>query len=321
VSISEFDLIRRFFAEATLARPDVLLGIGDDAALLCPPADKLVVVSMDTLVEGRHFLPGCDPAALGHKSLAVNLSDLAAMGAEPAWATLSLTLPEADERWLSGFIGGFAGLAASHKVQLVGGDTTRGPLSITVQAHGLVAADRALRRAAASPGELLCVSGTPGDAGLALDRLAHGAPDTEMSDYLRERLERPTPRVALGRILVGRASAAIDISDGLVADLRHICVASSVGARIELARLPVSAQVAAVCARGDWRYPLAGGDDYELLFSVAPERSEALLRDCAAAGQQVRQIGRLVDGSEITLVFPDGRVTKELPDGFDHFDR
>jgi thiamine-monophosphate kinase len=319
VSVSEFDLIQRFFAQATGTRTDVLLGIGDDCALLQPPPGRALAVSMDTLVAGRHFLPGCDPEALGHKALAVNLSDLAAMGAEPAWATLALTLPEADTGWLAAFMAGFAALAARYGVQLVGGDTTRGPLSITVQVHGFVDASRALRRSAGRAGDRLFVSGTVGDAGLALDWMQRGTGFPPGQEALRERLDRPQPRVELGALLLGRAGAAIDVSDGLVADLGHVCAASGVGAVIELSRLPLSAAVAAVCARGDWRHALAGGDDYELLFSVAPARVDDLLAACREAGQAVQEIGRLVDDRDIALVYPDGRTSKELPHGFDHF--
>lgn len=317
MTVSEFDLIRRYFSEATAARTDVLLGIGDDCALLAPRSGACLAVSMDTLVEGRHFLAGTAPASLGHKALAVNLSDLAAMGAEPAWATLALTLPDPDTQWLQAFMEGFAALAATHDVQLVGGDTTRGPLSITVQVHGFVDPTAALRRAGGRQGDRLFVSGCVGDAGVALQRARE--PAVSVDAFLQERLDRPTPRVALGLLLAGRASAAIDISDGLVGDLGHICEASGVGARIELGRLPVSPAVATECELGNWQYVLAGGDDYELLFTVEPARAEDLLAICREGGQQVQEIGCLVADSGITLVYPDGRESKEIPRGFDHF--
>jgi thiamine-monophosphate kinase len=319
VPVSEFDLIRQFFSRATAARADVLLGIGDDCALLQPPSGRVLAVSMDTLVEGRHFLPGSDPVALGHKALAVNLSDLAAMGAEPAWATLALTLPGADTVWLAGFMDGFAALAAEYAVQLVGGDTTRGPLCITVQVHGFVDPDKALRRSGGRAGDRLFLSGQIGDASLALAMLQRGAVFPPELDSLRRRLDRPEPRIALGRLLRGRAHAAIDVSDGLVADLGHVCAASGVGAVIELGRLPVSAAVGEQCVRGNWQYALAGGDDYELVFSVEPAQVDALLGVCADASQPIQEIGRLVDDSGIALVYPDGRVSKEIPHGFDHF--
>lgn len=313
---SEFDLIRQFFAHATASRDDVLMGIGDDCALLQPAAGQALAVSIDTLVEGRHFAADADPHALGHKALAVNLSDLAAMGANPAWATLALTLPAADTLWLEAFMRGFSALAGTHRVQLVGGDTTRGPRSITVQVHGFVAAGDALRRDAGRPGDRLLVSGSLGDAALALRLHAQGRP---VETALRERLDRPQPRIALGRLLTGRAHAAIDISDGLTADLRHICEASGVGARLDLACLPLSAPVAALAAKGDWAAALAGGDDYELLFSVDPAKVEDLYRTCIAAGHAVTEIGRLVDTPGIQLIYPDGRLSEDVPDGFDHF--
>jgi len=317
--MSEFDLIRRHFAEATPARADVPLGIGDDCALLQPPPGVCLAVSMDTLVEGQHFFAGADPTDLGHKALAVNLSDLAAVGAEPAWATLSVTLPQANSDWLGGFMRGFAALAAVHRVQLVGGDTTRGPLSITIQLHGFVEPDKALRRAGGRPGDRVCVSGTLGDAGLALQCLQRDAGGQGVSDALRGRLHRPVPRVDLGRLLRGQASAAIDVSDGLLADLGHICESSGVGAVIELGRLPMSALVAAEAARGNWEFSLAGGDDYELLFTVDPARAAALLQTCRGAGHAVQEIGYLAADRDIRLVYPDGQVKKEAPRGFDHF--
>ena len=319
MSVSEFDLIRDYFARATGARADVLLGIGDDCALLRPPPDLALAVSVDTLVAGRHFLADADPLGLGHKALAVNLSDLAAMGAQPAWATLALTLPQVDKNWLRAFVDGFAALAASHDVQLVGGDTTRGPLSITVQVHGFVDPLLALRRSGARAGHRLLVSGTVGDAGLALQLMQQHLGGGGVDSRLCRRLDRPTPRVALGRLLVGQAGAAIDVSDGLIADLGHICTASGVGARVELARLPLSPAFREHCPPRQWRPALAGGDDYELLFSVAADRIEALRERCRAAGESVQEIGCLVDVPGITLVYPDGRESTEIPDGFDHF--
>ena len=319
MALSEFELIRNYFTAATAPRADVALGIGDDCALLRPPPGQLLAATMDTLVEGRHFPAAAEPEALGHKALAVNLSDLAAMGAEPAWAMLALTLPQADSDWLDAFMRGLSALAGRHGVALVGGDTTRGPLSITLQVQGFVEPDRALRRDAGRVGDHLLVSGTLGDAALALNRLQAGTAPGEVDPGLLARLERPTPRVELGRLLRGLASAAIDLSDGLLADLGHVCAASGVGAEIDLRRLPLSPQVASACADGDWSPALAGGDDYELLFSVPPERLAAVTGACARAGETVKEIGRLVDEPGIRLVHPDGRVTEETPRGFDHF--
>jgi thiamine-monophosphate kinase len=297
----------------------VALGIGDDCALLIPAPGQLLAATMDTLVEGRHFPAAAQPEALGHKALAVNLSDLAAMGAEPAWAMLALTLPQADSDWLDAFMRGLSALAGRHGVALVGGDTTRGPLSITLQVQGFVEPGRALRRDAGRAGDRLLVSGTLGDAALALVRLQAGTAPGDIDSGLLARLERPTPRVELGRLLGGLASAAIDLSDGLLADLGHVCAASGVGAEIELDRLPLSPQVAVACADGDWSAVLAGGDDYELLFSIPPGRLAAVTEACARAGETVKEIGRLVDEPGIRLIHPDGRVTEETPRGFDHF--
>lgn len=319
MSASEFDLIRDYFSDATGVRPDVVLGIGDDCALLRPPPGYCLAVSVDTLVEGRHFEPGADPVSLGHKALAVNLSDLAAMGAEPAWVTLALTLPTADTDWLRGFVKGFSALAAQHGVQLVGGDTTRGPLSITLQVHGFVERDSALTRSGGRPGDRLFVSGWIGDAALALARATNSPSSAKQAAYLQQRLDRPMPRLALGRLLRGRAGAAIDLSDGLLADLGHVCSASGLGARVDLGRLPVSQAVEAECAAGNWRYALAGGDDYELLFSVPEAAVPTVLRLCNEADQPVQEIGCLVDVPGIVLTYPDGRVSEEKPLGFDHF--
>ena len=214
---------------------------------------------------------------------------------------------------------GFAALAAVHRVQLVGGDTTRGPLSITIQLHGFVEPDKALRRAGGRPGDRVCVSGTLGDAGLALQCLRRDAGGQGVSDALLGRLHRPVPRVDLGRLLRGQASAAIDVSDGLRADHGQVCESSGVGAVIELGRLPMSALVAAEAARGNWEFSLAGGDDYELLFTVDSARAAALLQTCRGAGLAVQEIGYLAADRDIRLVYPDGQVKKEAPRGFDHF--
>jgi thiamine-monophosphate kinase len=319
VSLSEFDLIRDFFSAATAERGDVLLGVGDDCALLQPPPGRILAASMDTLVEGRHFLPQADPEGLGHKALAVNLSDLAAMGAEPAWAMLAITLPQADRDWLGAFMRGFTMLAAEHGVQLVGGDTTRGPLSLTVQVQGFVDPDRILRRSAGRAGDRLLVSGTLGDAALALARIQAGTAPSALDPGLCRRLDRPTPRVDLGRLLGGLANAAIDLSDGLLADLGHVCAASAVGAEIELERLPLSGAVAAACAAGEWQHVLSGGDDYELLFSVAPAQLDEVLEACALAGHAVKEIGRLAAEPGIRLIQADGSSHEVSALGFDHF--
>jgi len=319
MALSEFQLIHDYFS-ACGRRSDVLLGVGDDCALLRPPAGMDLAVTTDTLVERVHFLPDADPASLGHKSLAVSLSDLAAMGARPAWVTLALTLPESDPGWLESFARGFAALAGEFGVQLVGGDTTRGPRSMTVQALGLCEPGRALTRAGARPGDHIYVTGTLGDAGLAL-RAARGQPlDARWLAGLQERLDRPTPRVAMGLALRGLARAAIDISDGLVADLGHILESSGVGGRLELACLPLAEPVSRYLAEtADWGLPLSAGDDYELCFTLPPglgDRAESL---AVAAGCRVTWVGEIEAEPGLRCRLPDGSLLARMPQGFDHF--
>ncbi len=315
--MSEFDLIRRHLSGVGAGRDDVLVDVGDDCALLGVPDGRELAVGVDTLVAGVHFLPDCDPEALGWKALAVNLSDLAAVGAEPAWATLALTLPAADEAWLGAFVRGFGELAAAEDVRLVGGDLTRGPLTITVQAHGLVPVSHALRRGGAQPGDIVCVSGALGDAGLALRHLRRGDP---LDDYLRRRLERPAPRIALGEVLRGLATAAIDLSDGLVSDLGHVLDASGCAACVELERLPLADQVAAVVAADeDWSLPLASGDDYELCFTLPRAAAGQLPVLAAAAACPITIIGEIVPGQGLRLVRADGSGWTATGGGYDHF--
>lgn len=340
----EFELIRTHFAHLGAARSDVVLGVGDDCALLAVPAGQELAVSIDTLVAGVHFFPDVDPEALGHKSLAVGLSDLAAMGAEPTWATLALTLPAEDGRWLRAFAAGFAALAREQGMALIGGDTTRGPLSLSVQVHGLVPAGRAIRRAGARVGDLVCVSGTLGDAGLALRDLLAGR---EVAAGPRARLERPTPRVALGLALRGLATAMIDISDGLVADLGHILEESgaaargersgesaspgyrrgassaadaALGAEIRLAVLPLSPAVRERLAQDpDWSLPLASGDDYELCFTLPPERASALSPLADRLGLALTPIGRILPTAGLVCIGPAGDRWTPQRGGYNHF--
>jgi len=313
----EFDLIERIRAR-TVARGDVVLGIGDDAALLQPPAGQQLVIAMDTLNAGVHFPDDTAPADIGWKALAVNLSDLAAMGAAPAWCTLSLSLPASGPVWIDGFLDGFDALARLHDVALVGGDTTRGPLSVCVTAFGLVAPGMALRRDGARIGDDVWVSGTPGDAAAALAQWSAGAP---RDPALRSRLDRPTPRLALGLQLAGLASAAIDISDGLLADLAHLCRGSGVGATIELEALPVSDALRAAAPDRDTRRALqaTGGDDYELCFTASPDRRGAILEAGVGAGVEVTRIGRIGSGAEVIAVGADGAPWTPPRAGWDHF--
>lgn len=303
----EFELIREFFQRPPCSA-GVTLGVGDDAALLrVPPGHELVVTS-DTLVCGRHFPEDAAPFDIGWKSLAVNLSDLAAMGAEARWLTLALTLPGSDDSFLREFARGFFALADREQVSLIGGDTTRGPLSITVTALGVVPAGTALRRDGARPGDEVYVSGTVGDAGLGL-RLVLGQWHDELpadaQAFAAQRLHRPEPRLALGRQLRGLATAGLDVSDGLAQDLGHILAASGVGATLALDALPRSAALAAIDPAVADILALTGGDDYELLFTAPPgarARIAALPGHCtrigaitATAGLELRHQGQPVE--------------------------
>ncbi len=320
MALSEFDLIAKYFAACGAPRADVLLGVGDDCALLHPPPKSLLALTTDTLVAGVHFAPGVDPESLGHKSLAVNLSDLAAMGAEPAWATLALTLPQADESWLEAFSRGLCQLAKTHGVRLIGGDTTRGPMSITIQAAGFVSPERVMRRSGAQPGDLIYVTGTLGDAGLAL--LARRGRHLPMAllPGIRRRLDWPTPRIAAGKALAGIASAAIDISDGLVGDLGHILEASGVGASLFLDLLPLGEAVADyVAATDDWSLPLAAGDDYELCLTLSADHQEQVEAIAQTLDCRLTWVGLIERAKGLRCVLPDGKRFDRLPNSYDHF--
>lgn len=321
MAADEFDLIARLAAALPAPRADVRLGIGDDAALLEAPAGHWLVSCVDTLVEGVHFLPDCRPEDLGWKALAVNLSDLAAMGAEPAWTTLSLTLPRADPDWLDAFMAGFVELAGPQGLSLVGGDTTRGPLSIGVQLIGLVPAGQALRRTGAAVDDQIWVTGTLGDAACALASLRQGgAASSSRLAPLLGRLNRPEPRLAAGRALRRLATAAIDVSDGLLADLGHLCRASGLGAQIWLDRLPTSAALAAVIApAGRWDLQLAGGDDYELCFTAPTEAHAAVAEALAACATPATVIGVITERPGIEVFDPEGRPYRSKRAGWTHF--
>jgi thiamine-monophosphate kinase len=331
--MAEFDLIALIRDRCAIAREDVRLGIGDDAALLAVPSSQLLAVSTDTLVAGVHFPHSSKAFDIGWKSLSVNLSDLAAMGATPAWATLALTLPQSDTRWVGDFADGVAALAGEFKLALVGGDTTQGPLSITVTVHGFVPDGAALLRSGAQAGDAVFITGTLGDAaaGLRLVQLGEttsqkAGPDPALSPrpsalgFLRARLNRPTPRVAQGLMLRGRASACIDVSDGLVADLGHICAASGVGAEIDVECLPASPALATLFDVKECRaLQLAGGDDYELCFTAAEAQAESLLGDLARSGCGATRIGRVVAGAGVRVVDHDGMVVAPVRSGWEHF--
>ena len=324
-AMGEFDLIARYFARPARRSP---LGTGDDCALLQPAPGMQLAVSTDMLVEGRHFLSTVDPARLGHKALAVNLSDLAACGAKPLAFTLALSLPAVDEAWLEGFSRGLFALAEAHDCELVGGDTTRGPLNICITVFGEVPRGAALLRSGAKAGDDLWVSGTLGDARLALEvfRGTLGLPG-ELFDIARQRMETPTPRTALGQALQGIATAAVDVSDGLLGDLGHVLHASGVGAQVDadaaVARMllpahPLAATAAfapellRLCA-------LSGGDDYELLFTAPADRRDAVTAAAQRADTPVARIGHIEAERGLRIVDAGGAPVAQRFGAFDHF--
>ncbi len=322
MGVSEFELIHRHFSALGSLRPDVVLGVGDDAALLAVPPGQELAVSLDTLVAGVHFPLDTAPAAVGHKALAVGLSDLAAMGAAPAWFTLGLTLPAADEAWVAAFCEGLAALAGEYGLQLVGGDTTRGPLTVSLQVHGLVPTGEALRRSGARPGDHVYVTGPLGDAALALRVLQQGLALPGGTAAVRRRLDRPTPRLREGQALRGLAHAAIDISDGLCADLGHILEAGAVGATLWVDSLPLSPimeeAVALLGREPCLALALGGGDDYGLCFTAAPEDEAVLRRRLEAVGGRLWAVGEIEARPGLRCLDGDGR-SFPCAEGYDHF--
>ena len=323
--MTEFDLIARYFTRPVRK---AALGVGDDCALLAPAHGMQLAISSDMRVEGRHFFANVDPEALGHKALAVNLSDLAACGAKPLAFTLALSLPRVDESWLAGFSRGLLALADAHGCELVGGDTTQGPLNICITLFGEVPTGQALLRSGARPGDDIYVSGTLGDARLALEALlGHIALPAEVLARARQRLERPTPRVALGLALRGVASSAMDVSDGLLGDLSHILKASGVGARIDtslttdlIAEKAYSTSASGVSdAKLLHQCTLAGGDDYELAFTAPPARRDAVAAASQASGTPVTRIGTVLAEPGLQLVDALGHVVENRYASFDHF--
>jgi thiamine-monophosphate kinase len=313
----EFELIGRHFTGRGARREDVVAGVGDDGAVVAPPAGAELVLALDTLVDGVHFPAGFDARFVGHRALAVNLSDLAAMGAEPAWALLGLTIPSPDEHWLAGFSAGFDALARRHGVALVGGDTTRGPLTVTVTVAGTVPEGAALRRDGARAGDDLWVSGTPGDAAAGL-RILQGRLNAQgrAREALLARFQSPQARVALGVALRGIATACIDLSDGLLGDLGKLCAASGVGADLAGRELPLSAGLCSVALPAERvQFALDGGDDYELLFTADPaDRARLTALD---AGVVLRRIGAVTGGGGVLV---DGAPpARDAGHGFDHF--
>lgn len=315
MSDTEFEIIRRYFSRQKKQRKDVILGIGDDAAVLSVPSGSELVTCIDTLVAGVHFPESTSATAIGHKALAVNLSDLAAMGAEPAWATLSLTLPEYDPEWLEQFSEGMFTLADRYGIELVGGDTTRGPLSVTVQAQGLVPAGHALKRTGSRAGDRIYVTGTLGDAGVALE-------PGMTSEACQLRLDYPEPRVEAGILLRGFAHAVIDISDGLLADTGHLLEGTDLGADIYIDRLPRSAAFEQAIDKNDERYnglPLGAGDDYELCFSVPEDQCPAMEQALARAGIGCSCIGFISQAPGIRCLDADNHEIKPSMTGYLHF--
>jgi thiamine-monophosphate kinase len=316
--MSEFDLIRRYFTRAT---PSAELGVGDDAALLRISPDMELAVSTDMLVSGTHFSADADPYLLGHKTLAVNLSDMAAMGAQPRWATLAIALPEENEAWLEKFSAGFFALAQQYGVELIGGDTTRGPLNLCVTIMGEVPQEAALLRGGAQTGDVVWVSGTLGDAGLALAHLQQYIALSEAEfAACAPALHQPQPRVALGLALRGIANSAIDISDGLLADLGHILECSNVGAEIQFDSLPASSVL-----RSYLQLPLgkqcvlSSGDDYELCFTAPAVRNTDVSRIAAQLGLPLTRIGRIVAGQGCIVHDAEGLPIDTGAGGYDHF--
>ena len=322
--MSEFDLINQFFKAASIKRDDVLLGIGDDCAILSPPQGKQLAVSTDTLISGVHFPESTAAEDIGYKSLAVNLSDLAAMGADPAWVSLAISLPKADENWLGNFMRGFNQLAEKYNVTLIGGDTTQGSLSVTVNITGFVDADKALKRSRAKVGDSIFVSGNIGDSAIGLkaifNKLEVNRTISEHDKiYCINRLNRPVPRIEAGQLLRDFSVAAIDISDGLMADLNHICEASGVGALLNLQQIPLSQAVLNYYDnQPDWQDILSAGDDYELCFTCAENQLSELQEIMDTHNVNIFCIGKVTHNSGIKCLNNDQLISFNQS-GYKHF--
>ena len=317
MSLGEFDLIAKYFTR-TVKR--AALGVGDDCALFATSPGMQLAVSSDMLVEGRHFLPTVAPDRLGHKAIAVNLSDLAACGANPLAFTLALAMPRVDERFLEGFARGLLALADEHECELIGGDTTQGPLNLCITVFGEVPQGAALLRSGAQAGDDLYVSGSLGDARLALEAFRGTvALAGDAFERVRIAMEQPQPRVALGLALRGVATSAIDVSDGLLGDLAHVLRRSQVGAEVEVDALPRSAVLRALPEPLQHTCTLAGGDDYELVFTAPPQRAPEVAAAAQAAGVPVTRIGRIREGAGLRLIDCDGRPVADTFSAFDHF--
>ena len=316
--LGEFELIQRYFAQVSEASSDasVALGVGDDCALLNLPEGQQLAVSIDTLVEGTHFLPDIQPEQLADRLMGSTVSDLAAMGAKPAWLTLALTLPQTDADWLKRFSSQLGIRCQEYSIALIGGDTTRGPLALSAQVHGFVPQGKGLCRHGAKPGDIICVSGNLGDSRGGLEGLLNGFANETHAEYLLERFYSPVPRIGLGQSLVGYASSCVDISDGLLSDLAHILKASgNLGARLQIEALPISSQL--VDTYGEQQaqqWALTGGEDFELCFTLPPEHL-ALIPSLPTS---VAVIGKVTEESELSL-FLRGEPCEIAGSGYDHF--
>lgn len=312
----EFQLITQYFTKSS-KRKDVELSVGDDCAILVPPKDKILAISCDTLIEGVHFFSDISPQDLGYKSLAISLSDLAAMGAEPAWVMLAVSLPHAKEDWLQAFAQGFFQLADHYDLALVGGDTTQGPLVITSQVFGFLSKDKALKRSSAKVGDLIYVTGTLGDAGLALRLLKE---HQSVDPILLQRLNRPEPRIKEGLLLSNFAHAAIDISDGLAADLQHILEQSQVGARIYVEQLPLSNILQkSVAIEVAWELALSAGDDYELCFTIPRSQEHQLVQVMQDIECACTCIGEIEAEPGLKIQRKNGQLIELKSKGYEHF--
>lgn len=321
MALSEFAIINRYFNNQQNQRQDVILGIGDDCALLKVPPQQELAVSMDTLVADVHFPATTTAYDIGYKSLAVNLSDLAAMGATPAWVTLSLTMPTVDEQWLDDFTKGFSVLLQQHHLQLIGGDLSRGPLAITIQVHGFVPSGMALRRDGAKPGDKIYVTGHLGGAALALQSILGAVKlSTNDRDYVLKSFNQPTPRIAEGLQLRGIASAAIDISDGLAADLSHILQQSNVGATIKLANLAIEPRLLNYLPSNEaYILALTGGDDYELCFTIPPANEQHLAKIQQQLKTKFSYLGVIEKLPSLRIIDDKDQLVDLKTIGYQHF--
>ncbi|MDC0609899.1 thiamine-phosphate kinase [Vibrio sp.] len=320
----EFDIIKNYFSQKQTSRKDVHLDIGDDCAIVQAPDNARIAITTDTLVEGTHFLPGVNPAWVAYKALASNISDLAAMGATPAWCSLALTLPSIDENWIESFSSAFFRLADYYNIKLIGGDTTKGSLSITITIQGFVPKERAMLRSGANPGDWIYVTGELGDSQAGLDIILD--PQLKQSpnaDVLEERHYISTPRILAGQALVNVASSAIDISDGLISDLQHILKASEVGARLNLEKLPYTDELLEYLKNDRekaMQYALTSGEEYELCFTIPDYSRVALESAMAHTGTRYTCIGQIQAGNKLALYLNNNKIDWQLA-GYDHFQR